>query len=292
MKSLIKLFKHQLNPIKMKKTTQKQIIQLLTIFTQIGNIQQEKEIIYEYTEGRTDDVTGLNHEEATRIIEYYTVIKPLGEAREKVIDLAFAADILVRGVSTPESFKNNSDRMDSFLTKQGVKKRFIELTPSELKRTEKHFYAVMKMISKQQIKILHTLLNKTGQMQHKREVIYNFSNRRTTSSRELSYDEAKHLISRLNDSDPFQKMRKKVFALAYESGMIYGDTPEDIKMNAAKIDMFLKSRGTVKKPLIELNLTELNKVVNQFFMMAKKMPEQEAKKAVNELLTECELKTA
>lgn len=276
----------------MKNVTKKQIDKILTLFTQTGNIQQEKKIIYDYTVGRTDDIKGLSHEEAAKIIGYYTAIKTLSEAREKIIDLAFAADILVRGASTPESFKNNSDRMDLFLTKKGVKKRFIELTPSELKRTEKHFYSVMKMISKQQIKILHTLLSRTGQMQYKREIINDFSGGRTTSSKELSYDEAKYLIGQLNGLDPYQKMRKKVFALAYEMGMIYGDTPEDIKMNAAKIDLFLKSRGTVKKPLIELNLTELNKVVNQFYVMAKKMPEQEARKAVNELLTECELKTA
>ncbi len=145
----------------------------------------------------------------------------------------------------------------------------------------------MKMINKNQIKVLHAALNRTGQLEFKREIIHTWTSGRTSSSKELTYEEAKVLIDKLNDNNPFDKMRKKIFSLAYEAGIIYGHSDEDNKINAAKLNMFLRERGAVKMHLNNMNQHELKLVINQFSAIVKKAKEKQITTAVNELLNEC-----
>ncbi len=145
-------------------------------------------------------------------------------------------------------------------------------------------------ITKGQIKILHTLLSNHKLMGHKRELIASYTDQRTTSSREMNQHEAKEMIDRLSENDPFQKMRKMVFSLARQMGMIWGNTQEDHKMNAAKIDLFLKSRGTVKRPLNKLKYHELCKVVTQFRAMGQNREKQGFNKELKAILTEIGIK--
>jgi hypothetical protein len=64
-------------------------------------------------------------------------------------------------------------------------------------------------------------------------------------------------------------MRRKIFALAYDADIIWGDTKEDKQMNIAKLNKFLVDKGTVKKELNKMNHQELVKVVSQFTMIKK-----------------------
>lgn len=141
-------------------------------------------------------------------------------------------------------------------------------------------------INKAQILKIHVLLSQMKLMEQKVDFIYQFSNGRVTSTKELTNQEATDLIKHLSKYDPCDKMRKKVFALAYEAGIIWGETLEDKKMNAAKLNMFLRDRGTVKKDLSKIKSEELIKVVSQFQQIIKHNEFTMAGKATKNMLAE------
>jgi hypothetical protein len=150
------------------------------------------------------------------------------------------------------------------------------------------------LITPKQISKLHALLNDSGLIEYKRQLVLEFSHNRTNSSKELTYDEVTSFIDWLEkDVMHTDQMRRKVFALAYQSGIIYGDTPEDKKMNTAKLNRFLLERGAVKKVLNKMNKQELLKTVNQFASIVKHTHEsaenKEAGKEVKSLLSELNL---
>lgn len=89
-------------------------------------------------------------------------------------------------------------------------------------------------ITPDQLKIIHVLLNKNGLIEHKAEIIHEYSHGRCTSSRSLSFTEAKALIAHLNtygnnDSSYKQHQCKlKILSMAHELGW---------QLSASKIDM-------------------------------------------------------
>ncbi len=153
----------------------------------------------------------------------------------------------------------------------------------------------MKTITKPQLAKIHVLLNNSGMLDEKKDIVLAETNGRTESSRELSFEEAKNLIGRLVEYDPKERQKSLIFTLAYRSGIIYGSTGEDKKMNAAKLNMFLKDRGAVKKGLHEMNLPELIKTHRQFEAIAKNTQKskdnKQATKAVGSLLNELNIST-
>ena len=92
-------------------------------------------------------------------------------------------------------------------------------------------------VTKAQLQKIHILLNQQGLKEEKAAIISNLTDGRSQSSKELSASEARHLIEWLCKTDPNDAMKKKVFDLAYEIGMIWGDTSEDKKMNAAAVSL-------------------------------------------------------
>lgn len=151
----------------------------------------------------------------------------------------------------------------------------------------------MTKATKPQITKIHILLNSLGLMDEKADMILNLSEGRTTSSKELTIEEARLFISSLAQYDPNERLKSLIFSLAYRAGIIYGDTPDDKKMNAAKLDLFLKERGAVKKPLNALNYKELIKTHRQFEAIAKSVSNAKDNKAataaVKSLLTELDI---
>lgn len=144
----------------------------------------------------------------------------------------------------------------------------------------------MQQITKEQLQKLHVMLNQMGLIDDKPNLVYSYSKGRTTSSRELTMIEARDLIKHLSENDPCQRMRKKIFALAYEANMIWDDIPEDKKMNAIKLDQFILLRGAVRKSLNKMNNKELVKVVSQFEQIVKHKQQTKANKATKSLLDE------
>jgi hypothetical protein len=153
----------------------------------------------------------------------------------------------------------------------------------------KYFSIMEKLTTAKQIAKLHVLLNQSGLIDQKKQLILEASNNRTIHSKELTQQEITILMNYLDGVLGLDRMRKKIFALAYQAGLIYGDTPEDRRMNSAKLNRFIMSRGAVKKDLSKMNKQELLKTVNQFASIVEHSKEANHKKNIDELLKELNL---
>lgn len=153
----------------------------------------------------------------------------------------------------------------------------------------------MKPISNPQLSKIHVLLSQLGLTDDKKQIISNFSNGRTESSRELSFDEAKRLIASLAEYSPNERMKSTIFSLAYQAGIIYGSSRDDKKINVAKLNLFLKERGTVKKELNQMTYPELIRTHRQFEAIVKNVnnsrDKKQADKLVFDLLSELDIPT-
>ena len=133
-----------------------------------------------------------------------------------------------------------------------------------------------------QIKKIHVLLQQKGLMDEKAAMVNSISDGRAQSTKELSCHEAKRLISFLMDENAEiqQKMKNiylAIWGLAWNMGIIYGTTNDDFEMNKAKLNMFCRQRGSVKKNLTEMNLPELQKTHRQFEAMYSKYKRKNSK---------------
>jgi len=134
---------------------------------------------------------------------------------------------------------------------------------------------VSKAITTAQIKKIHVLLNEKGLMDEKKTMVCSVSSGRTESTKELSFEEAKALIIFLKeDSSEIENKKRAIYKaiwnIAWQMGIIYGSTEEDYQMNRAKLNMFCKQRGTIKKNLSDMNYIELKKTQRQFEAMFKR----------------------
>jgi hypothetical protein len=143
--------------------------------------------------------------------------------------------------------------------------------------------------TKQQIAKIHVLLSQLNLLDNKKEIISNYTGKRTESSRDLTIEEARNIIKTLSTYDNRDPMRRKIFALAYECDIIWGESLIDKKMNSIKLNRFLLDRGTVKKELNKMNFEELRKTVNQFGQMLKHKAASQAAKATTSLLEELQI---
>lgn len=142
----------------------------------------------------------------------------------------------------------------------------------------------MRMITKPQLTIIHTLLSQLGKMEYKPELVSSFTGGRTDSCREMYLQEAKELIGYLKGSQERQTVVKRIWFMAYEMNIITPGNREEKAMNAAKLDAFCKQRGTVKKTIDLQTLPELKRTAKQFEAMYKKHKEkQEALRDIQEL---------
>ncbi|MBD1385729.1 hypothetical protein IDJ75_10605 [Mucilaginibacter rigui] len=142
----------------------------------------------------------------------------------------------------------------------------------------------MQFATKQQITKIHVLLANTGFMDSKADIIYGLTDGRTESTKELTIDEARRLITSLANCDPKERQKRLVFSLAYQAGIIYGETSDDKKINAAKLNLFLKERGAIKKELNQMTLDELVKTHRQFEAIVRNNTKAGDKKAANKLV--------
>ena len=76
----------------------------------------------------------------------------------------------------------------------------------------------------------------------------------------------------------------EIYKLACMIGMCYGETEEDRLMNCAKIDKFCRERGTVKKNVMQMTLTELKKTKRQFEAILNNNAENAVKKLIDKTL--------
>jgi len=135
----------------------------------------------------------------------------------------------------------------------------------------------MSQITTPQIKKLHYLYRELGI--DSKELLTDYTEGRTASTKDLTKEEATHLIHSLSDSDrQADALRKVIYTAAYAAGILYGDTEADNQMNRAKLDMFLKDRGTVKKGINAQSLPELRQTLKQMKAITRNMQQTKDKK--------------
>lgn len=127
----------------------------------------------------------------------------------------------------------------------------------------------------QQTQAIHAVLWKKGLLKHKEELVLDASEGRTRSSRDLTKEEAKQLLTSLNDytvdkAQDKTPMLKKLFAMCHEMGwitkkMIIG---EDGKMKEgkdyARVYSWVEAHGYLKKKLNRYTYNELPKLISVF----------------------------
>jgi DNA polymerase/3'-5' exonuclease PolX len=148
----------------------------------------------------------------------------------------------------------------------------------------------VKLAIPKQIQKLQCLYRELKIVDHKKEVLLQFTNGRTDSTAGLSFEEARQLIQELAQHEPSERLRKAVFSFAYKAGIIYGDTETDKLINRAKLNMFLRDRGTVKKDIEKQTFPELKKTLGQMAAMVTNVDaatdNKYAKQATNQLLSQ------
>lgn len=148
----------------------------------------------------------------------------------------------------------------------------------------------MKLITANQLKVLHYLLNNNRMMDYKKDLVLEYSNGRCESSKQLTEAEAGMLIDHLKSVDPSDKERKKIISICYQIGMIYGDSVEDKKMNQAKVYAFIQKIGYLKKPLNSYSRSELPKLVYQVEQVLKSSHKRDARALLENQEVELEIK--
>lgn len=108
-----------------------------------------------------------------------------------------------------------------------------------------------------------------------RDLIRQYSNGRTTTSAELYKHEATELIGKMIDPDgkDAELQRKKhdlvcrIYRRSCEIAFLNkdydSDDPNEVEMNKAKINVWLRKRGACKKDISRQSYTELQKTLKQ-----------------------------
>ncbi len=142
-----------------------------------------------------------------------------------------------------------------------------------------------KPITPLQLRALHAACHTARMNEEARHsMIYSFTSGRTSSSKELSFDEARALISRLNvqEDERLREYRRKegaklcrsIYALSFDISFLNkgfsSDTEEEKQMNLAKLNVFARSRSKSRKNIAQMSLDELADLKRQLEAIARK----------------------
>lgn len=139
-----------------------------------------------------------------------------------------------------------------------------------------------KPISPGQMKALHATFRTKGFDEEERhDFISHFTNGRVSSTKELTFDEAKQMLECLNEADRKKKEReqaealnqvKAIFKLSFDISFLNkgfnNDSEEEFEMNKAKLNMFARSKSASHKNVTEMNLNELKAFKKQLEAIA------------------------
>lgn len=139
-----------------------------------------------------------------------------------------------------------------------------------------------KPISPQQMKALHATFHRIGlDADARHDFISRFTEGRVSSTKELTFNEARLMLERLNESDKKKKEReqmeaknllKSIFFLSFEIPFLNkgfsNDTEEEFEMNKAKINVFSRDRSASHKNVTEMSLSELEAFKKQLEAIA------------------------
>lgn len=139
-----------------------------------------------------------------------------------------------------------------------------------------------KPITQQQLKALHVIFSKEGLDENERhDYIGHITGGRTRSSKELTFDEARLIISVYADKEKAanreaaRKIVSSIYKLSFEISFLNKDyrqcnTAADYEMNKAKINSFCRNRTKFRKNISDMSLDELKEVHRQFEILARK----------------------
>lgn len=139
--------------------------------------------------------------------------------------------------------------------------------------------ATNKPVTPQQLKALHAAFHRIGMDDDARhECISVFTDGRTQSTKELTLDEARRLITSLNE-DQAEKIReearalvKAIFGLSFQISFLNkgfaNDTQEEFEMNKAKLNMFARNKSAFHKNVTEMYPSELKAFKKQLEAIA------------------------
>ena len=138
-----------------------------------------------------------------------------------------------------------------------------------------------KPITAQQVKALHATFRHLGMDEENRHnFISHFTRGRTSSTKELTMDEARKLLDDLGKEhrEAYQQEAKQVckqiYALSFQISFLNkgfdNGTPEEFEMNKAKINVFCRNNTRFHKNLTEMTLKELKEVKKQMEAIARK----------------------
>lgn len=139
-----------------------------------------------------------------------------------------------------------------------------------------------KPVSAQQIKALQTTFHRMGfDTEARHDFIHQFTDGRVSSTKELTFDEAVLILSRLNgdQAEQVQKAQKEandavkaIFHLSFQISFLNkgfsSDTKEDFEMNKAKLNVFARSKSAAHKNVSEMYLSELKAFKKQLEAIA------------------------
>lgn len=138
-----------------------------------------------------------------------------------------------------------------------------------------------KPVSPQQLKALHACFRKAGMDEENRHnYIHHFTSGRTDSTKELTFDEARRILTAFN-SDRERMLQKEAAALlraiyflstriSFLNKDYPAETEADYEMNKAKIDVFCRQRSKCRKNIRQMNVEELREVKKQLEAIARK----------------------
>lgn len=145
-----------------------------------------------------------------------------------------------------------------------------------------------KTISAQQMKALHATFRRAGMDDEARHnCIHSFTDGRTNSSRELTFDEARQLLASLDGQQQaarsgqqqhlLQEARtllKNIYSLSMQVSALNKDYPsdtlEDRRMNIAKINLWARTYTRSRKNVSQMNVGELREVKKQLEALFRK----------------------
>ena len=134
-----------------------------------------------------------------------------------------------------------------------------------------------KPISAQQLKALHATFHRIGMDDEARHgCIYEFTSGRTESSRELTMQEARQLLERLNPPDDkaramqmaearnvFRDIYRLSFQIPQLNQGFTSDSEEEYRMNVAKLNIWARKYSKAHKDITSMRLWELQATKKQ-----------------------------
>ena len=138
-----------------------------------------------------------------------------------------------------------------------------------------------KTVSPQQLKALHATFHSMGYDDEDRhDFISQYTNGRTSSTKELTMSEARNMLEQLNGKQSKQRQEeakticRSIYALSLRISFLNKDfgneTREEFEMNKAKINVFCRTRSKARKNLTLMTLEELKDVKKQLEAIARK----------------------